>query len=273
LPSFSNLGKANSGKTTIIEKVCGVGAGTKPVIRDQNGQKMHFASLMKGTVMRGKHDIEHQITYKGSQFIFHDSCGFEAGGTEEVTSAKLFIEKRVKNVNIKESLHAIWYCIPLDDDRIMSDVEASLVQQYVKTVPIIIVFTKYDAYPAKIFGPQSSPHSEKLKREAQRSFNKHCITEAVKKASGYICLSDMQAANSNCSELIEKTAETLGDGTVYKLFLTTQKNSYKLCRKFCLWKYINNECITEHNKVLSYENCQQLFDVFDVINAKVIMMI
>lgn len=31
------IGRANAGKTTILEKICGVGQGTKPIIYDENG--------------------------------------------------------------------------------------------------------------------------------------------------------------------------------------------------------------------------------------------
>ncbi|KAF8638782.1 hypothetical protein AX14_010151, partial [Amanita brunnescens Koide BX004] len=32
------IGRANAGKTTILEKVCGVQQGTKPMIYDQDGK-------------------------------------------------------------------------------------------------------------------------------------------------------------------------------------------------------------------------------------------
>jgi len=34
------MGRANAGKTTILEKVCGVAKGTKPIIYDQNGVEL-----------------------------------------------------------------------------------------------------------------------------------------------------------------------------------------------------------------------------------------
>ena len=36
------IGRANAGKTTILEKVCGVAKGTKPIIYDQNGKQVKF---------------------------------------------------------------------------------------------------------------------------------------------------------------------------------------------------------------------------------------
>ncbi len=58
---------------------------------------------------RGLHDIEHQVTYKGSNFIFHDSKGFESGETEELELVWDFIEKRSAEAKLKDQLHAIWY--------------------------------------------------------------------------------------------------------------------------------------------------------------------
>ena len=83
---------------------------------------------------RGLHDIEHQITYPGSDFIFHDSQGFESGSTEELEVAWNFIEKKSAETELKNQLHAIWYlallsfivlsdfnacryCIPMDSPR------------------------------------------------------------------------------------------------------------------------------------------------------------
>ena len=58
---------------------------------------------------RGIHDIEHQITYPGSDFIFHDSEGFEAGASKEMEMVWKFIEKRSTAIEVKDQLHAIWY--------------------------------------------------------------------------------------------------------------------------------------------------------------------
>src|SRR6266576_5507376 len=48
------------------------------------------------------HDIEHQITYHGSNFIFHDSRGFESGSTEELEIAWEFIEKKSAETELKK---------------------------------------------------------------------------------------------------------------------------------------------------------------------------
>ena len=58
---------------------------------------------------RGIHDIEHQITYEGSNFIFHDSQGFESGAKEEIEVVWDFIEKKSTAIKLQDQLHAIWY--------------------------------------------------------------------------------------------------------------------------------------------------------------------
>ena len=58
---------------------------------------------------RGEHDIEHEITYEGSNFIFHDSQGFESGAKEEIELVWDFIEKQSAATKLKDQLHAIWY--------------------------------------------------------------------------------------------------------------------------------------------------------------------
>ena len=59
---------------------------------------------------RGVHDIENGITYEGSNFIFHDSQGFESGAREELDDVWNFIEKQSGATKLKDQLHAIWYC-------------------------------------------------------------------------------------------------------------------------------------------------------------------
>ena len=74
------------------------------------GQVMMYGCTCSHAVeQRGMHDIEHQITYPGSNFIFHDSRGFESGSTEELEIAWRFIEKKAAETELKNQLHAIWY--------------------------------------------------------------------------------------------------------------------------------------------------------------------
>ncbi|KAF8346561.1 hypothetical protein F5887DRAFT_1281689 [Amanita rubescens] len=104
------IGRANAGKTTILEKVCGVAKGTKPAIYNKWGKQLKTSEIhLMPSLERGLHDIEDQITYPGSNFIFHDSQGFESGSSEELGIAWQFIEKKSAETELKNQLHAIWY--------------------------------------------------------------------------------------------------------------------------------------------------------------------
>ncbi|KAF8349577.1 hypothetical protein F5887DRAFT_501875 [Amanita rubescens] len=105
------IGRANAGKTTILEKVCGVAKGTKSitVYDEENRQLRPDETHATPSIERGIHDIEHQITYPGSNFIFHDSQGFESGAREELEVVWDFIKKRSAAAELQDQLHAIWY--------------------------------------------------------------------------------------------------------------------------------------------------------------------
>jgi hypothetical protein len=60
-------------------------------------------------VQRGAHNIEHQFQYPTAHgFVFHDSCGFEAGSDDELKKVKEFIKKRAERDQLKDQLHVIW---------------------------------------------------------------------------------------------------------------------------------------------------------------------
>ena len=65
--------------------------------------------LFLTTHQRGVHNIEYQLTFTGSNFIFHDSRGIEAGSEGELKIVKEFIQKREQLVDLRDQLHVIWY--------------------------------------------------------------------------------------------------------------------------------------------------------------------
>ena len=42
-------------------------------------------------------------------YIFHDSCGFEAGGNEELRIVQEFVRKRSGERLLQNRIHAIWF--------------------------------------------------------------------------------------------------------------------------------------------------------------------
>jgi hypothetical protein len=48
------------------------------------------------------------VFHSNPGFIFHDSCGFEAGDISELEIVKFFIKEYSEMKKLKEQLHAIW---------------------------------------------------------------------------------------------------------------------------------------------------------------------
>ncbi|KAG0693188.1 hypothetical protein DFH29DRAFT_816619 [Suillus ampliporus] len=89
------LGRANAGKTTILQKVCNT--TENPEIYDTKGDK------------RGNHNIRNEMVFKSNPgFGFFDSCGFEAGSEEEFEDMKNFLSERANATSLEERIHAIW---------------------------------------------------------------------------------------------------------------------------------------------------------------------
>ena len=58
---------------------------------------------------RGEHDIENEMIFESNRaFVFHDSCGFEAGRTSELDKVKDFVQKYSAQKKLGELLHVIW---------------------------------------------------------------------------------------------------------------------------------------------------------------------
>ncbi|KAJ7434889.1 hypothetical protein B0H11DRAFT_1756784 [Mycena galericulata] len=110
------LGRANAGKTTILERLTGAAMDTAKVYRDGKvlpDQACHllFCHCQNN---RGLHNVQDEIFFSSKPgFVFHDSRGVEAGSTKELSVVKQFVEDRSSVDNSRKQLHAIWYSIPL----------------------------------------------------------------------------------------------------------------------------------------------------------------
>ncbi|KAG2105478.1 uncharacterized protein F5147DRAFT_579477 [Suillus discolor] len=106
------IGRANAGKTTILQRVCNT--RENPEIYNSAGNKVGITMLIDDTVLkasreRGLHNIENEMVFQSNPgFIFHDSRGFEAGGESEFNIVKTFIADRSKEARLTNQLHAIW---------------------------------------------------------------------------------------------------------------------------------------------------------------------
>ncbi|OAX37394.1 hypothetical protein K503DRAFT_771553 [Rhizopogon vinicolor AM-OR11-026] len=100
------VGRANAGKTTLLQRVCNT--TENPEIFDRRGKKID-ATIVQSSRDRGYHDIKNELVFGSNpDFVFHDSCGFEAGGEAEFKMMKEFVLKRASTPKLKERIHAIW---------------------------------------------------------------------------------------------------------------------------------------------------------------------
>jgi len=235
------MGRANAGKTTILEKVCGVARGTQPIIiYDMNNKEMNPGEThVKPSIERGMHDIEHQITYKGCNFIFHDSQGFESGAMDELEIVWNFIAKRSAAAQLKERLHAIWYCIPMDSPRPVLPTELEFFNKGTGNVPLVVAFTKFDGQIIQECGSLDDIEDDGVKwdmarKNAEITFQRVYlpkIFDTNHPPRAYVRLEDMDMPEKNCPELTEKTADAIDDSSLKELFVSTQMNNINLCVK------------------------------------------
>ncbi|KAI8288773.1 hypothetical protein K4K60_010263 [Colletotrichum sp. SAR11_57] len=123
-------GNTGVGKSTLLNRVFGI--------------------AMENSNQRGEHDIEQAFEsdlHPG--IIIHDSEGFQAGNSKEVSAFKKFLKARSGSPDIKQNLHAIWLCIDTDTDRPVQSALANVLQEVIEIcplTPVVIVGTKKDKY-------------------------------------------------------------------------------------------------------------------------------
>ncbi|KAG2137892.1 uncharacterized protein EDB93DRAFT_1231130 [Suillus bovinus] len=241
------LGRANAGKTSILRRVCNT--QENPKIYNSAGRKIDAAVLMTSTE-RGLHDIENEMVFRSNPgFVFHDSCGFEAGGESEFEQVKAFIKARSRETRISKQLHTIWYCIPMDEaSRAFTKGEIRFFSECdTGSIPVIVLFTKFDALydiayaQLKSNGKSMEEAEELAPKHAEESF---AIGSQLKflyhsnkirhRPKCHICLPDMDKEDADCGPLIELTAETLDDEVLKQLFVSTQKTNLEICMEYAV---------------------------------------
>ncbi|KAH7929079.1 hypothetical protein BV22DRAFT_1029912 [Leucogyrophana mollusca] len=245
IPRFRILviGRANAGKTTILQKVCKT--TENPEIYDGAEHKID-AAILESSKERGNHQIENEMVFPSNPgFVFHDSCGFEAGGEDEFEIAKRFISERADERRLEKRLHAIWYCIPMDEhSRAFTEAEAKFFDNCNPgSVPVIMVFTKFDALHNVAFSrvPRALPRQERLRQVSQLAESLFAETKIVDRLLArkypprcHVCLQDLHKLSADCNVLLESTAATLDDEVLKQLLVSTQQTNLELCIKYAV---------------------------------------
>ncbi|KAG1786360.1 uncharacterized protein HD556DRAFT_1055673 [Suillus plorans] len=246
------VGRANAGKTTILQRVCNT--RDDPEIHNSAGVKIDLAVIEASREVccvlsrrqeltcsqRGLHDIENEMVFRSNPgFVFHDSRGFESGGKDEFEKVKEFIAGRSKEIKITNRLHAIWYCIPMDEaHRSFTAAEQKFFSECdTGTIPVIVVFTKFDALYDIAYsqlrkeGKSLKDARELAPKRAEETFPDGPQLKFLQGVrwppKGHVCL-------PNCGALIERTAGTLNDEMLEQLFVSTQQTHLEICMRYAI---------------------------------------
>ncbi|KAF8554433.1 hypothetical protein OG21DRAFT_1095134 [Imleria badia] len=220
------VGRANAGKTSILKRVCETTESPK-TYRVRNGirEEIH----LDPTVERGDHNIEDELVFTNHDgYIFHDSCGFEAGNEDELRVVQDFARKKASAARLKDRLHAIWYCIPMENDRPVLDMKffASICPD--KNVPVIAVFTKFDQFKRDIrmkMGATSGGNAKlTLNEQVEKIFEEQYWNVIKDHSPRCVRLEGMHKGKS-CDALIAETANALSTEVTTLMLLAIQRGN------------------------------------------------
>ncbi|KAI6097085.1 GTP-binding protein [Pisolithus sp. B1] len=235
------IDRANAGKTTILQRVCN--STDEPEIFDGKGNKIDSATV-RGTLKRGFHDIKHELVFQSNpRFVFHDSCGFEAGSTEQFEEMKRFVVDHAAMARkVNNRIHAIWYCIPMTDcHRTVTAAEQKFFNACdTGHVPVMVLLTKSDTLLLDVIqeledeGFETEESHQKVAQKHGELLEKWLahikleLNECKFPPRGYVPLQKMHDDNANCTALIQSTTNVLNEESLQKLLISTQQSSITL---------------------------------------------
>ncbi|KAH8984501.1 hypothetical protein EDB86DRAFT_2810763 [Lactarius hatsudake] len=232
IPEFSFrvliIGRANAGKTSILQRIC----ETTESPRIYRGHEEVRSPIFQ----RGEHRIEDELVFSNHPgYVFHDSRGIESGGTEELKTLHDFIQSKCGETRLRSRLHAIWYCVPMDNQRPQLDLKFFNDICPDRNVPVIAVFTKFDQFRRNVqihvedFG---SPDNNVFD-EVEKRFQEYYVRPLGNDVR-FVRLEKMNLPNMRCDKLIETTAAALNDEIVELMFLAVQRGNLELSVKRAL---------------------------------------
>ncbi|KAH9066185.1 hypothetical protein EDB87DRAFT_693920 [Lactarius vividus] len=202
------IGRANAGKTSILQRVCET---TESSMIYRGKEEVRLDPSMD----RGEHSIEDELVFSNYDgYIFHDSRGIESGSLDNLGIIQKFIRQRSEKVQLQDRLHAIWCCIPMDNQRPEMDLKhyGDLCINDSASVPTIVIFTKYDQFRRNVqihvedFG---SP-DDNVSDVAERQFQEHYLYP-LGDGVRFVRLEKMHKQGARCDALLEQTASALND--------------------------------------------------------------
>ncbi|KAJ7022201.1 hypothetical protein C8F04DRAFT_971751 [Mycena alexandri] len=239
LPNFKFrvliAGRANAGKTTILQRVCDT-TESPETYRMVDGERTKVESKTSHAPLRirGEHNITDELEFSNHNgYVFHDSCGLENGSTKELKTLQEFVCQHAEKKSLREQLHVIWYCIPMDDHRPGLNVDPLHALQIDNNVPVIAVFTKLDAFRRNTRmdledEEQAGDDLDMLTNQrCKEIFQRECL-DKIGDTTPFVLLEGMNDPAAHCDELIQTTAEALDSGTVTLMLLAVQTKNLEL---------------------------------------------
>ncbi|KAI6151284.1 hypothetical protein BKA82DRAFT_4125944 [Pisolithus tinctorius] len=250
IPRFRILvvGRANAGKTTVLQRVCNT--MDQPEIFDGNGEKVDTRAV-QGSLGRSYHNIEDELVFKSNpRYVFHDSCGFEAGSEEEFDKMKKFVTDQAKSTKLEKKLHAIWYCIPLNEShRMVMAAERMFFNECDSGhVPVIVLLTKADTLNLDAVqqlrrrgltlddAMREAPEVETQLRNSCLEKIKQRLDEMKFPPQNYLILTGMEQESADCEELLKCTANALTEEGLQGLLISSQQSNLGLCMEFAIMR-------------------------------------
>ena len=127
-PTILVCGYTGSGKTTLIQKICG-----KDIVPDEK-------------ISHGQPCTQNFDYYENDFFRLYDSKGLEPGNNKEeefLSSTKELVRDLRKDDNLDNHIHLIWYCIQGSGARV-TDCDLKLINDIFNKDHEIVVITKID---------------------------------------------------------------------------------------------------------------------------------
>ncbi|KAI6043720.1 GTP-binding protein [Pisolithus marmoratus] len=235
------IGRANAGKTTILQRVCNT--ADKPDIFDGDGNKVGCARHSRES-QRGYHNIEDELIFQSNPgYIFHDSSGFEAGSAQQFDKMKKFVIDHAAAKTLGKRIHAIWYCIPMTDyERTVTAAEQKFFNECdTGHVPVVVLLTKVDFLHLVAIEElldegveMEEAKSRAAERESQllrkwQAHVEHILDQCKFPPNIYLPLGKMHEESTDCTTLIQCTASALNEEGLQRLLISTQQSSIALC--------------------------------------------
>ncbi|KAI6139503.1 GTP-binding protein [Pisolithus tinctorius] len=240
------MGRANAGKTTVLQRVCN--STERPEVFDGKGNKID-GDVLQGTLNRGIHNIEQELVFRSNPgFVFHDSCGFEAGSTRQFDEMRKFVVEHGTMGRVNERIHAIWFCIPMTDyHRTVTVAEQKFFNECnTGHVPVIVLLTKVEVLNLPAFEGllgQGLALDEAKERVAEKQGEllekwlahiKHELGKCKFPPKGYVSLQKMHQESAECSALIQCTADVLNEEGLQGLLVSTEQSGIALCVQYAV---------------------------------------